>query len=122
MVRELASVALRGSGYEVLKAKDGKEALEALASAARPPSLVLLDLTMPEMDAEELVPVLNQKYPDLRIILTSGYPEEEARRGLPRGAVTGFLQKPYSAATLTEKVEETLRRGGGPNEELPAAA
>ncbi|HKE27321.1 MAG TPA: PAS domain S-box protein [Bryobacteraceae bacterium] len=121
MVRELACTALRVRGYEVLEAKDGKDALEVLAGASCLPSLILLDLTMPAMGAEELVPILNRDYPDLRIIVTSGYPEEAARGEFPPRAVAGFLQKPYTVAALTEKVEETFN-SGGPNEEAPIAA
>ena len=121
MVRKLACMALRSHGYKVLEAKNGRDALEVLAGAAPLPSLVLLDLTMPVMGGEDLVPILNQDYPGLRIIVTSGYPEEHARRVFPPGAVAGFLQKPYTMAMLTEKVEETLN-SGGPNEEAPAAA
>jgi PAS domain S-box-containing protein len=121
MVRNLACTALRNRGHEVLEAKDGREALDVLASAARRPSLVLLDLTMPVMGGEELVPILNRDYPDLRIIVSSGYPEEDAAKRFRPGAVAGFLEKPYTVAALTEKVEETLDSGGG-TEQLPAAA
>jgi signal transduction histidine kinase/CheY-like chemotaxis protein len=121
MVRGLASVALKARGYEVLEAGDGAAALEKLAAAPTLPSLVLLDLSMPGMDAKELVPILNQQYPDLRIVLTSGYPEEDARKDFPPEAVAGFLQKPFSVAALIQKVEEALHGGGGPNE-VPAAA
>jgi two-component system, cell cycle sensor histidine kinase and response regulator CckA len=117
----LACTALRSCGYEVLEATNGKDALEVLARAAPLPSLVLLDLTMPAMGGEELVPVLNHDYPGLRIIVTSGYPEEYAQKGFSPGAVAGFLQKPYTVATLTERVEGALD-SGGPNEEAPAAA
>jgi len=121
MVRQLASTVLRSSGHQVLEAKNGKDALDVLAAAARPPSLVLVDLTMPAMGGEELVSILNQKYPGLSIIVTSGYPEEEARRAFAPGAVAGFLQKPYTVSTLTEIVE-TAGKSGGPDEEAPAAA
>lgn len=121
MVRQLASMALRSHSYEVLEAKNGKDALEVLAGAVPRPSLVLLDLTMPVMGGEELVPILKRDYPGLWIIVTSGYPEEDARRGFPPGAVAGFLQKPYTVATLTEKVEETFNSGGA-NAEAPTAA
>jgi len=121
MVRQLASMALRTHGYEVLEAENGKHALEVLAGADPLPSLVLLDLTMPEMGGEELVPVLAHDYPDLRIIVTSGYPEEDLQREFPPGAVAGFLQKPYTMAALTEKVEETIS-SGDPNEQAPDAA
>ncbi len=112
MVRQLACTVLRSCGYEVLEAKNGRETLEVLAGADPLPSLVLLDMTMPVMGGQELVPILNQKYAHLQIIVTSGYAEEDVQRRFPPGAVTGFLQKPYTVAALSEKVEETLRRGG----------
>jgi CheY-like chemotaxis protein len=100
-----------------LEAGNGRDALDVLARAARPPALVLLDLTMPVMGGEELVPILNRDYPDLPILLTSGYPEEEAQRAFPPGAVAAFLQKPYTVAALAEKVERTLDRVGAGNSE-----
>lgn len=66
------------------------------------------------------MPLLNLDYPDLRIIVTSGYSEEDAGKGFPLGTIAAFVQKPYTAATLLEKVEESLNRGG-PNGEAPAA-
>jgi nitrogen-specific signal transduction histidine kinase/CheY-like chemotaxis protein len=121
MVRSMACMALRSAGYEVLEAKNGRDALEVLAAAATLPRLVLLDLTMPVMGGAELVPILNHDYPSLRIIVTSGYSEEDARRDLPPEAIADFLQKPYTLTTLTEKVEGTLN-SGGPNQEVRVAA
>jgi signal transduction histidine kinase len=121
LVRSMTCTALLSEGYEVLEAKDGKDALRVLTGAVALPSLVLLDLTMPVMGGDELVPILNQDYPRLRIIVTSGYAEAEVRRGFPPGTVAGFLQKPYTVAKLVEKVEEVLNNGG-PNEDTPAAA
>jgi CheY-like chemotaxis protein len=114
-------MALRNQGYEVLEANNGRVALKVLAAAATLPRLVLLDLTMPVMGGAELVPILNHDYPGLRVIVTSGYLEEDARRDLPPEAIADFLQKPYSLTTLMEKVEQTLD-SGGPNEEATFAA
>jgi CheY-like chemotaxis protein len=108
MVRELVCMDLLSQGYEVIQANNGKEALEVLSAAATLPSLVLLDLTMPVMGGAELVPILNRDYPGLRIIVTSGYSEEDARRDLSPGAIADFLQKPYTLTTLMEKVEGAL--------------
>ena len=121
MVRNLACMTLRAQGYKVLEAKNGKDALEVLAGATPLPSIVLLDLTMPVMGGEELVPILNRDYPGLRIIVTSGYPEAEARRGFRPDAVAAFLQKPYTVTALADKVAKTLE-SRGPNEQTPAAA
>jgi CheY-like chemotaxis protein len=122
MVRSMACMALRNQGHEVLEAKNVKGALEVLGGAATLPALILLDLTMPVMGGAELVPILNHDYPGLRIILTSGYSEEDARRDLPPEAIADFLQKPYTLTTLVDKVEEVLHRSVGPNEQFPAAA
>lgn len=122
MVRKLATMSLRSQGYEVLEAKDGRDALEVLARAPMP-ALALVDLAMPVMGGDELVPILNRNYPDLKIVVSSGYPEEEARKDFPSGAVTGFLQKPYTVATLAEKVGEVLKSAdsGGRTIEFPKA-
>jgi PAS domain S-box-containing protein len=122
LVRELACAALRSAGYEVLAAADGRAALEILAGAGVPPAAVLLDRSMPGMNGDELVPILNRTYPSLRIVLTSGYPEADVRDAFLPGSVAGFLQKPYTVAALIEKVEETLRGGDGPTEKVKAAA
>jgi len=121
MLRELVCEALRSRGYEVLEARNGKEALDVLARASALPSVALIDLAMPLMGGEELVPILNRDYPKLRIIMTRGYSEEDAGKGLSSGTVYGFLQKPYTVATLTQKVEEIFNREAR-NEDAPNAA
>jgi nitrogen-specific signal transduction histidine kinase len=121
MVRSMARTALRNEGHEVLEANNGKDALDVLAGAAMLPALVLLDLTMPVMGGAELVPILNHDYPGLRVIVTSGYSEEDVRKDLPPGVIAGFLQKPYTLSTLIEKVDVILN-GGGPSEEVRKAA
>lgn len=108
LVRKLASMALRRHGYEVLEAQDGKEALEVIARSPSPPSLVLLDLAMPVMGGDELAPILHRKYPDVKIVMSSGYQEEEARKGFSSAAVAGFLQKPYTVMALLETIDEVL--------------
>jgi two-component system, cell cycle sensor histidine kinase and response regulator CckA len=111
MVRKLVCMTLARNGYKVLEAKDGKDALQVLAESPSLPSLILVDLAMPVMGGDELVLILEKKYPGPKIIVTSGYPEEKARRVFSSGSVAGFLQKPYSLETLTQKIAETLDDG-----------
>ena len=108
MVRRLACRTLRRHGYEVQEAQDGKDALRALAESHTLPSLVLLDLAMPVLGGDELVPILETTYPGLKILMSSGYPEEEARKLSPSGSVISFLQKPYTGVVLAEKVAQAL--------------
>jgi len=116
MVRKLVCMALKRRGYEVLEAKDGRDALQVLAGSRSLPSLILLDLAMPGMGGDKLAPILETQYPGVKIMVTSGYPEEEARKGFRPGSVAGFLQKPYSVDTLAQKVAETL--GGTQNSRI----
>lgn len=108
MVRKLAALHLRQQGYEVQEAQDGHHALQLLDGSPSLPALVLLDLAMPVMGGDELVPVLESRYPHMKIVLSSGYPEDEARKISPNGSVRGFLQKPYSGRALTEKIAQVL--------------
>lgn len=118
MVRRLACTALSSHGYAVLEARDGMDALHLLADAPTLPALVLLDLAMPVMGGDELAPILEMKYPGLKIILTSGYPEEDARANFTSGSVIGFLQKPYTVRALLEQIGEAVGRGLGQNSEI----
>ena len=108
MVRRLAAITLRRYGYEVLEAQNGKHALEVIEASAVVPSLILLDLAMPVMGGDELVTILAARYPSLKIVLSSGYPEEEARKTSASESIAGFLQKPYTGAKLAEKVAQIL--------------
>jgi CheY-like chemotaxis protein len=104
---------LRRCGYEVLEARDGKDALQVLANAPELPSLVLLDLAMPVMGGNELVPILQARYPAIKILISSGYSEEDSRRDFAPEAIAGYLQKPYTVVALARKVAEVLGENAG---------
>jgi PAS domain S-box-containing protein len=107
-VRRLASRALQQCGYRVLEAGNGREALDVLEAASPRPAVVLLDLAMPVMSGEEALPLLLEKQPSLRVIVSSGYAEEEARQVFRAHVVAGFLQKPYTVDTLVESVAKAM--------------
>ena len=114
MVRKVACMILRRRGYEVVEAVDGKDALRVLAASRLLPSLALVDLAMPVMGGEELVPILQKQYPRVKIVISSGFPEELTRNGFLSDFVSGFVQKPYTSVTLTDKIDEIL--GAGPRQ------
>ena len=68
----------------------------------------MLDLVMPVMSGEEVLPHLLTMKPDVPVIVSSGQDEEECMRKLHEPRVAGFLQKPYRPASLTAKVREVL--------------
>jgi PAS domain S-box-containing protein len=110
LVRRVASAALQKYGYRVLGAENGKEALEVFRSRAAEIALVVLDMTMPVMGGEQAFQELRKIRPEIRVIASSGYSEAEAVERFGQG-IAGFMQKPYSAQTLVEKVAEVLGDG-----------
>jgi len=108
-IRQVSKSALARSGFTVLTAEDGPQAIEAVRADPGRVQAVLLDLTMPHMDAEEVVRELRRLRKDLPIILSSGYSEDEAVRRFAAGDLAGFIQKPYDPATLIQTLWQIMR-------------
>jgi PAS domain S-box-containing protein len=107
-VRSTARNTLLRHGYRTLEARDGREALEVFRQFAHEIKLVLLDLTMPYMNGEEVLRELRIILPDVRVLLSSGFNEVEAIRRFTGKGLAGFLQKPYTAALLAETVKRVI--------------
>ncbi len=107
-VRRAAQHALERHGYQVLLAENGREAIDLALSRGEEISLILMDLTMPVLGGEAALRELRRVRPDVRIVLSSGFSEAEAVRKFGGYGVSGFIQKPYSAARLAEKVKAVL--------------
>ena len=107
----LVRLILERAGFEVIAARDGAEAVEL--ACARPPQLVVLDVTMPEVDGLE---ALERLRADERtagvpvLLLSSRVQEADVERGLAAGA-TGYVPKPFSPRDLTARVAELLTPG-----------
>jgi PAS domain S-box-containing protein len=99
---------LEGMGFKVLTAPDGREALKVFREHADEIICVLLDLTMPHMDGKEAFRAMQRLHPGVRVILCSGYNEQDAIQHLTGLGLAGFIQKPFNMATLKEKVAEVL--------------
>jgi two-component system cell cycle sensor histidine kinase/response regulator CckA len=108
LVGRTAKAALQRYGYTVLLAEDGRSALDVFREIAERVRLVLLDLNMPVMGGEETLRQLQLLHPDVRVILSSGYNEMEAIRLFTGKGLVGFIQKPYTAAQLAEKIRAAL--------------
>jgi two-component system cell cycle sensor histidine kinase/response regulator CckA len=104
-VREI----LQASGYVVLDAADGREALRVASEHQGPIHLLVSDAVMPGMGGDELAQRLVALRPELGIVFISGY-VGEAIVQRTTGRPTAFLPKPFSAAALSEKVREVLDR------------
>jgi PAS domain S-box-containing protein len=106
-VRAVAQGMLEHYGYRVLLAEDGRQGIETLTEH---PEIIaiILDLAMPVMTGDQAAPQMRSVHPTVPIILTSGYPEAEARGRVAAAGITTFLQKPYTAGKLLEKLAAGL--------------
>jgi len=108
MVRRVVTEMLKKCGYSVLTAVDGRTALSLYQEEQSKIDLVLLDLAMPQMDGRETLHALREFDPDVRVLLCSGYNEQDTEPRSSGEASTGFVQKPYSISVLREALRSAL--------------
>jgi two-component system cell cycle sensor histidine kinase/response regulator CckA len=108
MVRDIMARTLRESGYSVLEAADGREALETLEARAGDVSLVIADVVMPGLGAREIAARLAERWPRIPVLFTSGYTGlDVVRRGLIEEG-RDFIQKPLAPEALIRKVRQMV--------------
>jgi PAS domain S-box-containing protein len=107
-VRNLGKRMLERAGFTVLTATDGREALKLFIPEQDRIRLVLLDLTMPNLDGEACFRLLQEQKPDVKVVLTSGYNEQDVVNLFAGKGLAGFLQKPFSSGDLLNKIREVL--------------
>ncbi len=107
-LRDSIEAMLEYLGFEVEVASDGLQALERFRPGAF--ALVLMDLTMPRMDGKEAFRKMKELDPQVRVVLSSGYNEQEAIQQFLGRGLAGFIQKPYQLKTLSEALEKALRQ------------
>ncbi len=107
-IRTLGKLMLARLGFDTMLAADGREAVAQYMEHRGKIVLVILDLTMPHMNGEEAFRALKEIDPDVRVLLSSGYAENDLAARFAGKGPAGFLQKPYTLATLREKVGEAL--------------
>ena len=107
-VRQSTREFLSLSGYIVLEAKNGTEAL-ALAKAYKSViDLMITDVVMPQMGGARLAAELQSDRPEMRVLFVSGYAETTFQHHGAIDVTTRFLQKPFSLKTLARKIREVL--------------
>jgi len=107
-VRELAREILEKSGYAVLEAANGPDALRIAARHEGVIHLLLTDVVMPQMSGRELARRLVRKRPEVRVLYTSGYIDENMIRRSVVDEDTALLKKPFSSDALVRRVREVL--------------
>jgi CheY-like chemotaxis protein len=110
-VRTTAARALERFGFQVLLASNGSVGVELFRRYVATISYVLLDLTMPHMNGEQALHVMRAIDPAARIIIMSGYDEQEVLTRFSDVALDGFLHKPF----LPDQLQAALQRGAQPS-------
>jgi two-component system cell cycle sensor histidine kinase/response regulator CckA len=108
MIRRIVSETLTRSGYRVLAAADGREAVEFFQQANGAVDLLLTDLHMPNMDGETLIITLRERHPGLTVLLMSGQALMLDTERVNRLKLDGMVAKPFRVTELLAQVATVL--------------
>jgi hypothetical protein len=107
-VRAVTREMLKRYGYTVLEAADGASALEVAASVKGPIHLLLTDVVMPDLNGRDLAARLHAARPEMKVLFMSGYTDDAVvRHGILQQGIA-YLQKPFTPASLAQKVRRVL--------------
>lgn len=107
-VRAVGKKMLINFGFEVLTATDGRNGVEIFSQHKDKIICVILDLTMPHMNGEEAFREIRRLKKDVKVIISSGYNEQEVSQRFVGKGIAGFIQKPYRAKTFLNEIIRVL--------------
>jgi CheY-like chemotaxis protein len=107
-MRQLVARAITMDGHEITTAADGAEALEILGSADSPFDLLLTDIQMPIMDGIALALASARDFPEMTILLMTGYAEQRERASGLNAIAHDVVTKPFSVADIRTAVADAL--------------
>jgi two-component system, cell cycle sensor histidine kinase and response regulator CckA len=107
-IADMAREVLESESFSVLVELNPIVGIEIYKQHQNDIGLVLLDLTMPEMSGKEVMELLQEINPDLKIIISSGYTESEVKQKIGKSRPCGFIQKPYPLESLLSMVKKLL--------------
>ncbi len=111
-IRRIAQQTLEHFGYRVLLASDGAEAVDLYRQKGRQIAAVVTDMAMPVMDGLKTIAALVALNPGIRIIASSGFASSGGMAAALAAGALEFVPKPYSAETLLQALDRTLRGAG----------
>lgn len=107
-VRAVTELLLRDLGFDVLAAASGRDAIREFELHADQIRVVLLDVTMPDLSGDQVLEELRRRRADLKVLLCSGYAEEEMQERFSSEDMASFLQKPYTRNALGTRLRHLL--------------
>jgi PAS domain S-box-containing protein len=109
-VRVTTARMIEACGFTTRLAEDGRCGVEEFLAGNGDFALVILDLTMPHMDGAEAFHAITDARPDARVLLMSGFNEQEAIARFTGKGLAGFIQKPFTLPTLRNKLREIFQK------------
>jgi len=114
LVRDLLYDFFSGQGWEISVAESGMKALNILNS--KKIDLILTDLKMPEMDGMDLTLRVREEFPDMPVMVMTGYPSVDTAIAALRARVSDYITKPFNInellKTMAAQIEEHQRLHG----------
>jgi CheY-like chemotaxis protein len=107
-VAELAAEMLTFEGYKVIVVHDGFQALRIYERIRKNIALVILDFFLPIMDGDAVFEELRTLNPNVNVVLSSGFAEQNKISSMLAGGLRGFIPKPYTSEKLLAQVRSTL--------------
>ncbi len=107
LIRDLLYDFFRDQGWEISIADNGKKAMEILKT--KEIDLLLTDIKMPEMDGLDLTGYVRENYPELPVILMTGFPSVESAVTALRAKVEDYIIKPFNINQLYKTVEKKVK-------------
>jgi len=111
VIRNLAKAVLTRHGYDVILARDGKEAVDKFLKNRDKTDLILLDVSMPYLTGPEVLEQIRALDPDVNVVLSSGFADNGNEEFLARIGISHFLPKPYAPRRLLQIVRRVLGPG-----------
>ena len=108
----LFATILRSSGYSVVEAMSGAEALDEVRAHSGEIRVLVTDIVMPRLNGIELAVEVQRQAPHIKVLYVSGYPLINlASQGVAVDQIDHFLQKPFTPAALAARVRELFEAG-----------
>ena len=92
----------------MLLAGSGHEALDIFVERASEIDAVLLDMSMPRMSGQQTLVKLRRMRPHVKVLLTSGHSEQEVSRAFEGKKAAAFIQKPFRASELIDRIQQVV--------------
>ena len=108
IVMEVTREMLEELGHRVIEARTGREAIDIVRNTDLHIDLAMLDIKLPDMDGDAIFSLIKEVRPKMKVLVCSGYSLDGPVEELLKSGAHGFIQKPFSFATLSENLNNSL--------------